>query len=219
MKVSTHSPSPERPSSHRAFTLIELLAVIAVIGILASILIPLTGKVQENARKAKTRVQFSQWATAIEAFRQEYGYYPKFADNKVNGNQSDSKSIALFQEVLTGRPANGSTTFVNDSEKNLATAQNKKRIGFLSFGNDEVRSDGQVVDAFGNFDITVLVDSDYDGAIPPGDINATTAKVTPPTASVSPPSDKVPATVGVRAGVIFFSAGAGGGSSDVVTSW
>lgn len=215
-----------RPTLRRSggFTVIELLTVVAVIGILLTILIPTLGKVQENAKKTKTRVQFSQWATAIEGFRQEYGYYPNFdSTNKVNAGTGGA--AYLFQELLSGRPATGALPF-SSGEKDSSTVQNKRHIGFYSFGNDEIGA-GKVVDAFGNTDIAVLVDKNLDGRItkPTGDTTTDDYPSFPavgmgasPTGAFLPTSDKLPAD-GIRAGVIFYSAGAGTSNSDVVTSW
>jgi prepilin-type N-terminal cleavage/methylation domain-containing protein/prepilin-type processing-associated H-X9-DG protein len=53
------------------FTLIELLTVIAIIGILAAILIPVVGKVRENARGAVCRSNLRQIGMGIHLYGQD----------------------------------------------------------------------------------------------------------------------------------------------------
>lgn len=65
MKSNHHSPSS---SSRQAFTLIELLTVIAIIGILAAIIIPSVGKVRENAQRAKSASNLRSIAQAYATF-------------------------------------------------------------------------------------------------------------------------------------------------------
>jgi len=63
------SESPLRmsiaPRPRRAFTLIELLTVIAIIGVLAGILIPVVGKVRRNARLASSASNLRQIGNAM----------------------------------------------------------------------------------------------------------------------------------------------------------
>ena len=151
-----------RPRS-RAFTLIELLTVIAVIGILASILIPTVGAARKAANKAKTKAQFAGWANAIQNFKSTYGYYPDFLDEagafNLEGNSRE------FVETLSGRTmANANGTGGGDVTRE---GGNRRAAPFYSFAEGEFDIDDatQLVDAFGNPDINILVDEDGDGTI------------------------------------------------------
>jgi prepilin-type N-terminal cleavage/methylation domain-containing protein/prepilin-type processing-associated H-X9-DG protein len=65
-----HAPSPRRVS--RAFTLIELLTVIAIIGILAAILIPVVGKARASARAAQCVSNLRQLAVGFQLFTEDH---------------------------------------------------------------------------------------------------------------------------------------------------
>ena len=69
LKMKSSSPSPRR--SVAAFTLIELLTVIAIIGILAAILIPTVSAVREKAKSVKCVSRLRQWGGAIMAYAAE----------------------------------------------------------------------------------------------------------------------------------------------------
>lgn len=60
-----------------AFTLIELLTVIAVIGVLTAILIPAIGATRQSAQKAKCASNLRQIGQAISLFAMNNkGYFP-----------------------------------------------------------------------------------------------------------------------------------------------
>ncbi len=64
------------PKRTQAFTLIELLTVIAIIGILAAILIPVVGKVRESARTSTCISNLRQIGQACSLYEAENGHIP-----------------------------------------------------------------------------------------------------------------------------------------------
>lgn len=204
-----------------------------MIAILAALLVPAAGAAREAALRAKSRARFAQWIAAIEAFRGEYGHYPAFPGGKINGGSGAGGAIApedtLFREVLTGRGTGaGSPPAFQSSEGNLTSgtprALNPKRTTFYTFAADEISAGGCATDAFGNTDLTVLVDADGDGVIPAAEILAAATRVRPSGGDAAAPgAGDVPAD-GVRASVVVFSAGAGWSGSAVdptrmILSW
>ena len=66
-----------RNSARRAFTLIELLLVLVILGILAAIVVPKFAGRTEQARLTAATSQISTFGTALDAFEVDNGYYPK----------------------------------------------------------------------------------------------------------------------------------------------
>lgn len=206
--------TPNKRPRRAGFTLIELLTVVAIIGILAAILVPTVGGVRASAARAKTRAQFAQWASAMELFKQEYGFYP--AIDAGTGRVEFDR----FVGALTGRNVDGSPV---DVAAEAILGGNRKRIPFLTLAEGDLNgARTALVDAFGNESFAVLYDRDDNRRITAAD--CVTGGVVAVQASASgrlltPSSDQLDLASGVMASVIFYSAGRGESPEDLVFSW
>jgi prepilin-type N-terminal cleavage/methylation domain-containing protein/prepilin-type processing-associated H-X9-DG protein len=76
--VSTPAPRPARSRSAQAFTLVELLVVIGIIGLLISILLPTLSGARETAAATKSLSNLRQIGMGLSMYvNDNKGYYPR----------------------------------------------------------------------------------------------------------------------------------------------
>ncbi len=103
------------------FTLIEILVVMAIVAVLASLIVYMAGQSSDKARRARVETMKAQITAAIEAYHARHGFYPP-------DNPSDPAINQLYYELTGTIFANGVYT---DVEGNRADPSVFNAGGFV----------------------------------------------------------------------------------------
>lgn len=77
MRIRINRNTTAVRARNSAFTLIELLLVLVILGVLAAIVVPKFSGRTEQARVTAAQSQIATFGTALDAFEVDNGYYPK----------------------------------------------------------------------------------------------------------------------------------------------
>jgi prepilin-type N-terminal cleavage/methylation domain-containing protein len=123
-----------RQVGNRAFTLIELLTVMAIIAILAAISFGVVGAVRKRAAIGQAKAQLSSLALALEAYKLQYGDYPQ-ATTGTSWPGGLSSNETKFLQALIGKRG---PTGANITGKNFIEIS---KFSLSSTGGDPLTTD------------------------------------------------------------------------------
>jgi prepilin-type N-terminal cleavage/methylation domain-containing protein len=130
------------PRRRTAFTLIELIVVIAIIGLLAAMIIPIAGAVTRQKQIKTAQTQLAALQLAIDSYKTKLGYYPPDNTNNPAINQ-------LYFELLgttnngagTAKPPDTWVTLDGSAQIGLTTTPNiSGTFGVSAIANSSTRT-------------------------------------------------------------------------------
>ena len=91
-------------TTKRGFTLVELIVVIAIIGMLAAIIITVLSGTQLEARDKRRVADLAELRNALNQYANDHGIFPREADGMNGDTATNATFVAALKPYLNGLP-------------------------------------------------------------------------------------------------------------------
>lgn len=118
-----------------AFTLIELLVVISIIGVLAGLVVGLTGLATRKSREARIRMELTKLIGDIEHYKANLGFYPPDHRVVIAGREFGLPSPNQLYYELSGMVYKNNQFYLPGGQDPLNPASIQAWFGTSGFGN------------------------------------------------------------------------------------
>ncbi len=152
-----------------AFTLIEMLTVMAVIAILASLIVAVQGVVQRKAATSRAEGEIKAMMAACESYKADFGSYPRDAadtsatgksetddlDTRLKGNPGDyQKACIVLYKAISGDAKAGTNPEPPPTPADKPDGKPETK-GYFEFNPNQLSKDASgnirfIQDPFGN---------------------------------------------------------------------
>lgn len=105
---------------NKGFTIVELLIVIVVIGILATLVITAYSGIQQKARNSKRQTDLASLQTHLEAFYNDNGYYPSLTDMNNQNFVNNLKGLDQTALIDPSNPSQSKTLVQSPTAKSYS---------------------------------------------------------------------------------------------------
>jgi prepilin-type N-terminal cleavage/methylation domain-containing protein len=169
MKRSLSRLRLSKPSS---FTLVEMLVVIGIIAILASVILYAGGTVLRAAKRAKAANTANQIQTAVLAYYTEYSVYPIPSTATANSDvyySSGSGDMANWSNIVVALCGNVSAS--SGTTVTATSVANTRQIAFLTLRSSDVDVNSVPLNPINPYSapanqyFNIAMDGNYDGLL------------------------------------------------------
>lgn len=140
----------QRIVQHRAFTLIELLIVVVILGVLAAVIVPQFTDVTAEASITSARTQLNTMRSQIELYRGETGTYPSSSGANAGGDIDGNGSQDQWDDLIAENAVRSSPTWPNNFSANYVEATGELTL-VLAAPFYDVNGDGSADSGDANF--------------------------------------------------------------------